>query len=58
MNRLLFAVVRTIPSWVLIPLNPWHDLNDDQYPQIDKMLFVSNFNGTWDQYIDDLCWHS
>lgn len=67
-NNLLFQVARAIPStlsgllglslihfarWVFIRRDQWPDLG--QGPQAlnnDYMLFCSNFNGTWDQYID------
>lgn len=67
-NNLLFQVARAIPStlsgllglslihfarWVFIKRDQWPDLG--QGPQAlnnDYMLFCSNFNGTWDQYID------
>jgi hypothetical protein len=39
--------------WVLIKRNQWPDLGQGkQKLQNDYMLFCSNFNGTWDQYID------
>ena len=65
---LLFMVSRSCPSqlmgllglklihfarWVIIRRGQWPDLG--QGPQTlrnDTMLFLSNFNGTWDQYID------
>lgn len=83
-NRLIFAVARTQPQqlggllglsiihfarWVLIKRKQWPDLGQGR-PVLDNdyMLFVSNFNGTWDQYIDafsdgipnglDLFWYS
>ncbi|MGA2044447.1 MAG: hypothetical protein ABSG83_13875 [Roseiarcus sp.] len=83
-NRLLFMVARAAPStlaglfglsiihfarWVVIKRNSWPDFG--QGPQAlrnDYMLFCSNFNGTWDQYIDafadgipsglDLLWYA
>ncbi len=67
-NRFLFMVVRTQPSalqgllglllihfarWVLIKRDQWPDIGDrPERLQNDYMLFCSNFNGTWDQYID------
>lgn len=82
-NRLLFAVGRLNPPslkgllnlsiihfarWVMIPRDQWPGLEKPQRPENDYMLFVSNFNGTWDQYIDafsdgiptglDLFWYS
>lgn len=83
-NRFIFMVARTQPQqlggllglsiihfarWVLIKRKQWPDLGQGR-PQLnnDYMLFVSNFNGTWDQYIDafsdgipnglDLFWYS
>jgi hypothetical protein len=83
-NRALFMVSRAIPStlsgllglsiihfarWVIIKRDQWPDLGQGkQSLQNDYMLFCSNFNGTWDQYIDafsdaipgglDLLWYS
>lgn len=67
-NRLIFMASRGLPSnlmgllglslihfarWVIIRPKDWPDLG--QGPETvknDYMLFCSNFNGTWDQYID------
>ncbi len=83
-NRLLFMIARTQPQqlagllglsiihfarWVIIRRDQWPDLGQGRPKlQNDYMLFVSNFNGTWDQYIDafsdgipnglDLFWYS
>jgi len=39
--------------WVMIRRSQWPDLGQGpQNLQNDYMLFLSNFNGTWDQYID------
>lgn len=83
-NRLLFMASRALPDklggllglsiihfarWVIIKRNQWPDLGQGKQPlQNDYMLFCSNFNGTWDQYIDafsdgipdglDLLWYS
>jgi hypothetical protein len=83
-NRALFMISRAIPStlsgllglsiihfarWVIIKRDQWPDLGQGkQSLQNDYMLFCSNFNGTWDQYIDafsdaipgglDLLWYS
>jgi len=83
-NRLLFMLVRAIPStltglmglslihfarWVIIGRNQWPTLGrEKQKLRNDYVLFCSNFNGTWDQYIDafadgipnglDLLWYS
>lgn len=82
-NRFLFAAGRLLPGflsgllnlsiihfarWVVIPRNSWPYMDPSQAPANDGMLFISNFNGTWDQYIDsfsdgipnglDLFWYS
>jgi hypothetical protein len=83
-NRALFMIARAVPStlggllglsiihfarWVIIKRDQWPDLGQGkQSLQNDYMLFCSNFNGTWDQYIDafsdaipgglDLLWYS
>ncbi len=83
-NRLLFMAARGLPSnlmgllglslihfarWVIIRPQDWPDLGQGkQQLQNDYVLFCSNFNGTWDQYIDafsdgipkglDLFWYS
>jgi hypothetical protein len=55
--------------WVIIKRNQWPNLGQGkQKLHNDYMLFCSNFNGTWDQYIDafsdgipgglDLFWYS
>jgi len=67
-NRLLFMVARGLPErlrgllglslihfarWVIIKRDQWPDLGQDKEQlKSDYMLFCSNFNGTWDQYID------
>lgn len=67
-NRLIFMVARGVPAtlggllglslihfarWVIIRRDQWPDLGQGpQKLQNDYMLFCSNFNGTWDQYID------
>jgi hypothetical protein len=39
--------------WAIIKRNQWPDLGQGkQKLRNDYMLFCSNFNGTWDQYID------
>ncbi|MFQ1701950.1 hypothetical protein ACJ5NV_15280 [Loktanella agnita] len=67
-NRLIFMASRGLPArlkgllglsiihfarWVIIKRDQWPDLGQGK-PQLqnDYMLFCSNFNGTWDQYID------
>jgi hypothetical protein len=83
-NRLIFMVSRSFPHtlagllglsiihfarWVIIKRHQW-PAGDRGKAKInhDYMLFCSNFNGTWDQYIDafadgipnglDLFWYS
>jgi hypothetical protein len=67
-QRLIFCAARAIPStlqgllglslihfarWVIIRRDQWPDLGQGkQSLQYDYVLFCSNFNGTWDQYID------
>jgi len=67
-NRLIFMVARGVPKvlsgllglslihfarWVIIKRDEWPDLGQGkQKIDNDYMLFCSNFNGTWDQYID------
>ena len=67
-NRLLFMAARGLPErlmgliglslihfarWIIIKPNDWPDLGQGkQQLNNDYMLFCSNFNGTWDQYID------
>lgn len=83
-NRAAFRVSRAFPASLqgllglgLIHFARWVIIKRDQWPQRgqppqtlvnDYMLFGSNFNGTWDQYIDafadglpgglDLLWYS
>jgi hypothetical protein len=41
--------------WVVVRRNSFPRLSDDQPPEelrYDYLLFFSNFNGTWNQYID------
>lgn len=67
-NRLLFMASRGAPSnlfgllglslihfarWVIIKPKDWPNLGQgEEQLQDDYVLFCSNFNGTWDQYID------
>ena len=67
-QRLIFMASRCMPGtlsnlmglklihfarWVLIRRDQWPDLGQGkQQLRNDYMLFCSNFNGTWDQYID------
>jgi hypothetical protein len=83
-NALLFMAARCIPSslggllglslihfarWVIIRRDRWPAGPSGAAPLMnDYVLFISNFNGTWDQYIDafadgipgglDLFWYS
>ncbi|MCW3846040.1 hypothetical protein OF829_02235 [Sphingomonas sp. LB-2] len=83
-NTFLFMVSRAMPKTLagllglgFIHFARWVMIRRDQWPQLgqppaklsnDYMLFCSNFNGTWDQYIDafadgipgglDLFWYS
>jgi hypothetical protein len=67
-NRFVFSLSRALPDslggllgltiihfarWAIIKRNQWPDLGQGkQKLRNDYMLFCSNFNGTWDQYID------
>ncbi|HEV2674801.1 MAG TPA: hypothetical protein VGV37_09680 [Aliidongia sp.] len=67
-NRFLFMVARALPEtlsgllglsiihfarWVIVKRDQWPDCGQGrQQLANDYMLFCSNFNGTWDQYID------
>ncbi|HEY6814663.1 MAG TPA: hypothetical protein VI168_03895 [Croceibacterium sp.] len=67
-NNAVFMFARAVPSTLsgllglaLIHFARWVIIRRDQWPQLgqpkadlqnDYMLFCSNFNGTWDQYID------
>jgi hypothetical protein len=69
LQRLIFMVARALPGqlggllglsiihfarWVIIRRDQWPDLGQGkQTLKYDYMLFCSNFNGTWDQYIDE-----
>lgn len=83
-NLFSFMISRTIPSslggllglsfihfarWAIVKRDKWPDLGQGkQKLQNDYLLFCSNFNGTWDQYIDafadglpnglDLLWYT
>jgi hypothetical protein len=83
-NRLIFMFARASPAtlsglmglslihfarWVIIKRDAWPDFGQPKRAlKNDYMLFCSNFNGTWDQYIDafadgipsglDLFWYS
>jgi hypothetical protein len=84
LNRALFMIARLRPKslsgllglslihfarWVVIKRDQWPDLGQGKETlNNDHILFCSNFNGTWDQYIDafsdgipsglDLFWYS
>lgn len=84
LNRLLFMAARGVPSnlmgllglslihfarWVIIKPKDWPDLGQGKEQlKNDYVMFCSNFNGTWDQYIDafsdgipsglDMFWYS
>ncbi|GAB4353990.1 MAG: hypothetical protein ACPW60_14125 [Methylohalobius sp. ZOD2] len=67
-NRLIFMVARGLPQtlggllglsiihfarWIIVKRDQWPDLGQGkQNLKNDYMIFCSNFNGTWDQYID------
>ena len=66
-NRYIFAVVRCLPGalnllhnmqiihfarWVLLPADRWPGLSGWR-SQHGQMLFSSNFNNTWDVYLDE-----
>jgi hypothetical protein len=83
-NRLIFIVARALPDqlaglmglsiihfarWFIVKRGQWPDLGQGaESLNNDYMMFCSNFNGTWDQYIDafsdglpnglDLFWYS
>lgn len=84
LQHAIYTAVRAAPSelrgllglklihfarWVIIRRDQWPDLGQ-QKPALsnDYLLFISNFNGTWDQYIDafadglpgglDLLWYT
>ena len=67
-NYLIFMVARVMPGtlsgllglslihfarWVIVRRSQWPGLGQGK-PEVDNdyMIFCSNFNGTWDQYID------
>jgi hypothetical protein len=69
LSGLLGLSIIHFARWVMIRRDQWPDLGQGkQSLQNDYMLFCSNFNGTWDQYIDafsdgipnglDLFWYS
>ena len=53
LNGLLGLKLIHFARWVVIKRGQWPDLGQGRERLAnDYMLFVSNFNGTWDQYID------
>lgn len=68
LTRWIFRFARSVPStlagliglrfihfarWVIIPKDAWPSLGGEKVRmKRDSLLFISNFNGTWDQYID------
>ena len=84
LNRFIFIASRALPDQLagllglsIIHFARWFIIRRDQWPDLgqgperlnnDYMIFCSNFNGTWDQYIDafsdglpnglDLFWYS
>lgn len=83
-NTFIFIAARALPEklagllglsiihfarWVMIRRDQWPDLGQGKEHLVnDYMMFCSNFNGTWDQYIDafsdglpnglDMFWYS
>ena len=83
-NRFIFMAARALPDklagllglsiihfarWFMIRRDQWPDLGQGKQHLVnDYMMFCSNFNGTWDQYIDafsdglpnglDMFWYS
>lgn len=67
-QRLVYMAIRAVPStmrslfglvfihfarWAIIKRKQWPDFGQGrQKLQNDYLLFSSNFNGTWDQYLD------
>lgn len=67
-NTLVFMVARVIPTtlsgllgleiihfarWAMVRRGQWPDFGQGPMNLVnDYMLFISNFNGSWDQYID------
>jgi hypothetical protein len=55
LNGLLGLSFIHFARWVIVKREQWPRISDNQPQQNlrnDYMLFCSNFNGTWDQYID------
>jgi len=67
MSELLQLSIIHFARRFIIRRDQWPGLPENQRPANDYMFFASNFNGTWDQYIDgfsdgipnglDLFWH-
>lgn len=83
-NTFIFVAARALPDklagllglsiihfarWVMVRRDQWPDLGQGRERLVnDYMIFCSNFNGTWDQYIDafsdglpnglDMFWYS
>ena len=83
-NTFIFIAARALPDklagllglsiihfarWVMVRRDQWPDLGQGKEQLVnDYMIFCSNFNGTWDQYIDafsdglpnglDMFWYS
>jgi len=84
LNTFIFMAARALPDklagllglsiihfarWVMVRRDQWPDLGQGREELVnDYMIFCSNFNGTWDQYIDafsdglpnglDMFWYS
>ena len=67
-NRFLFALYRSLPAqffplvnlkmihfarWVILPKDRWPGRSRDFKTRYSYLLFASNFNGTWDVYLDE-----
>ncbi len=54
LNGLLGLSIIHFARWTVVTRDQWPDMGeiDKQNLQNDYMIFCSNFNGTWDQYID------
>ena len=83
-NTFIFIAARALPDklagllglsiihfarWIMVRRDQWPDLGQGREQLVnDYMIFCSNFNGTWDQYIDafsdglpnglDMFWYS
>ena len=68
LNRLIFAAVRLLPGalstlhqmriihfarWVILPRDRWPGAPKGWRTRHGYMLFASNFNNTWDTYLDE-----